>query len=327
MRVLLTHTSAAFANYFGESALASLEQVAQVKCYDGAEPMDTTTLIQQATDCDIILSDRATPGDTRLFSALPGLRAFLRCAVDIRNVDVDAASAQGVLVTQASPGFVPAVNEWILGAMISLARDFPSASATYHAGGVPSARVGVQLHGSTLGIVGLGSIGSALATLGNHLGMTVLGHDPFAGKKTNVELLNFADLLARSDFVVCLVVANDETENMFNAAAFAYMKRSAYFVNASRGNLVDESALLDVLKSNRIAGAAIDVGRAPDQMPSLEIARQPRVLATPHIGGLTRLAIEHQAFETVRQVAQIVTGKFPAGAVNAQFAKRLGFSG
>jgi D-3-phosphoglycerate dehydrogenase len=96
------------------------------------------------------------------------------------------------------------------------------------------------------------------------------------------------------------------------------MQPHAFFLNLSRGNLVDETALAAALRENRIAGAAMDVGRAPDQMPTPELARLPNVIATPHIGGLTPQAIEHQALETVRQVAAIIKGEAPPGAVNAE---------
>jgi D-3-phosphoglycerate dehydrogenase len=125
-------------------------------------------------------------------------------------------------------------------------------------------------------------------------------------------------LLARSDYAICLAIATEETENLMNEAAFARMKPDAFFINMSRGNLVDEAALSRVLAGGRIAGAAMDVGRAPDQMPSLELARLPNVIATPHIGGLTPPASESQAFDTVRQVEALVAGKVPPGAANLQ---------
>ena len=109
-------------------------------------------------------------------------------------------------------------------------------------------------------------------------------------------------LLADSDHVVCLAIANEATENLINAAALARMRRDAVFINVSRGNLVDEAALAAAVTEGRIAGAAIDVGRAPDQMPTPAIAALPNVIATPHIGGLTPPAIEAQALHTVEQV-------------------------
>jgi D-3-phosphoglycerate dehydrogenase / 2-oxoglutarate reductase len=125
------------------------------------------------------------------------------------------------------------------------------------------------------------------------------------------------ELLGRSDFVVCLAVANDATENLIGQAALARLQPHAFFINLSRGNLVDEAALTAALREDRIAGAAMDVGRALDQMPTPELARLPDVIATPHIGGLTPPAIEAQSLETVRQVEKIIAGEAPVGAVNA----------
>ena len=105
---------------------------------------------------------------------------------------------------------------------------------------------------------------------------------------------------------------------MIGEGALARMQSHAVFINLSRGNLVDEAALAGALREGRIAGAAMDVGRAPDQMPSPELARLPNVIATPHVGGLTPQAIEYQSLETVRQVAAIVKGEAPTGAVNEQ---------
>jgi len=122
----------------------------------------------------------------------------------------------------------------------------------------------------------------------------------------------------RSDYVVCLAVANEATEKLIGGEALARMQPHAFLINLSRGDLIDEDALAGALRENRIAGAAMDVGRARDQMPNPELARLSNVIATPHIGGLTPPAIESQSRETVRQVAAIVKREIPAGAVNAQ---------
>jgi D-3-phosphoglycerate dehydrogenase len=154
--------------------------------------------------------------------------------------------------------------------------------------------------------------------------MRVLAADPHvrvpAGEAEQMEL---PALLAAADYVVCLATATPETENLMNDAAFAGMKHGAFFINVSRGNLVDEAALVRALDSGRLAGCAIDVGRSEVQMPSPAIAARPNVIATPHLGGLTLEAIEHQAFDTVAQVAEIVQGRVPQGAVNAKHATRL----
>ena len=134
--------------------------------------------------------------------------------------------------------------------------------------------------------MGYGAIARHLAPICVALGMTVLVADPFATVEDKaLRQVPLETLLADSDFVVCLVVANEQTENLMNAANFARMKKSAYFLNLSRGNLVDEAALMQALDKKQIAGAAMDVGRAFDQKPSLDLARRADVIATPHTAG------------------------------------------
>ena len=318
MKVLLTHTPQTRAQYYGERSLAGLQAVAEVKLHQADAALDAIGLIAAADDVDIIVADRLTAGPSEIFPKLPKLRAFVRCAVDIRNIDVDAASAAGVLVTRAGPGFVQSVAELAIGFMVDLSRGVSRASADYHAGRQPAIVMGRQLAGSRLGIIGYGSIGRYLAGIAKVLGMEVLVADPFATiDDATIRLLPLDDLLDRADFVVCLAIANEKTENLVGQAALVRMQPHAFFINLSRGNLVDEAALTAALREKRIAGAAMDVGRALDQMPTPGLAKLPNVIATPHIGGLTPPAIESQSLETVRQVEKIIAGEVPVGAVNA----------
>jgi D-3-phosphoglycerate dehydrogenase len=325
VKVLLTHTPQSRAQYYGARSLSGLQAVAQVKLHESNDALDAAGLIEAADDVDIIVADRLTAGPGEIFPALPNLRAFVRCAVDIRNIDVAAASAAGVLVTRAGPGFVQSVAELALGYMVDLSRGVSRATADYHASRKPEIIMGRQLAGSRVGIIGYGSIGRYLADIAKVMGMEVLVADPFAAvSDAAIRHVPLDDLLARADFVVCLAVANEQTENLIGQAALARMQRHAFFINLSRGNLVDEAALSAALHENRIAGAAMDVGRALDQMPSPELAKLPNVIATPHIGGLTPPAIESQSLETVRQVEAIIAGEVPAGAVNAdRWQRRL----
>jgi len=319
VKVLLTHTPEFRRQYYGERSLKGLQALAEVRLHDDDEALDAARLIEAAKDVDIIVADRVTEGRGEIFSHLPRLRAFVRCAVDIRNIDVNAASSAGVLVTRAPPGFVPAVAELALGFMVDLSRGVSRATADYHEGRQPEVVMGRQLAGSRLGVIGYGSIGRYLASLAKALGMEVLVADPFVTiDDADIKHVALDDLLGRVDYVVCLAIANEQTENLIGQAALARMQPHAFFINLSRGNLVDEQALAAVLREQRIAGAAMDVGRAPDQMPTPELAKLSNVIATPHIGGLTPQAIEHQAAETVRQVASIIKGEAPAGAVNAE---------
>jgi D-3-phosphoglycerate dehydrogenase len=310
----LTHSPEALDLYYGPRALAALRKVGEVKLHHGATPLEGEALIKAAEDCDLIVSYRQSPGPAELFRRLPKLIAFCRCAIDIRNVDVAAASQAGVLVTQASAGFVTSVAEMVLGFLVDLSRGITAATIEYRAGRVPPAKMGRELKGSTLGVIGYGAIGKEVVRIGRALGMRVLVHDPYQ----KVEQVAFDQLLAESDYVVPLAVASAETENLIDAKALATMKRGAFLVNASRGNLVDEQALEAALDSGHLAGCAMDVGRAPDQMPTPRLAARPDVIATPHAAGLTVPAIEHQSMETVAQAAEIVKGKAPKGAVNAE---------
>ena len=323
-RIFLTHPPEALANYYGDRAVAGLKALGEVRFNAAGRELTMPELAEAARGCEVIVSYRQTPGAAGLFAACPDLVAFSRCAIDIRNVDVAAASAAGILVTQASAGFIAAVSEWVIGAMVDLGRRITASTEAYHAGTLPAGVMGRELKGSTLGILGYGQIGEYLARIAVALGMRVLVYDPY--KKVadpGLAQMDMPALLGESDFVVCLVVANDSTEKLVNAAAFAAMKPGAYFINASRGNLVDDDALVTALESGRLAGVALDVGRAPDQMPVPAIARHPRVIATPHTAGLTLPAIEHQSLETVAQVAEILQGRAPKGAVNAAQATRL----
>jgi D-3-phosphoglycerate dehydrogenase / 2-oxoglutarate reductase len=318
LKVFLTHTPQARRQYYGERSLRGLQALAQVVLHEAGEALDAAGLIEAARDADIIVADRLTEGSGEIFPRLPKLRAFVRCAVDIRNIDVEAASAAGVLVTRAGPGFVTSVTELALGFLVDLSRGVSRATADYHFGRTPEVMMGRQLAGSRLGVIGYGSIGRNLARVAKALGMEVLVADPFAVvSEPGIGHVSLEQLLERSDYVVCLAVANESTENLIGQAALARMQPHAFFINLSRGNLVDEAALAAALRENRIAGAATDVGRARDQMPSPELARLANVIATPHIGGLTPPAIESQSLETVRQVEAIIRGEVPAGAVNA----------
>lgn len=322
--IFLTHPPAARAMYYGEPALDGLRALGELRLNPSDGVLSAAALAEAARGCAVIVSDRQTPGEAALFAAAADLVAFVRCAVDIRNVDVAAASMAGVLVTHASPGFVAAVAELAVGYMVDLGRNVTRSALAYRQGRMPEIAMGRQLKGSTLGIVGYGAIGSHLARLGVALGMRVLVSDPHRTvDDPGLTQADFATLLGEADFVVCLAVATAETENLFDRRAFARMRADAVFLNLSRGNLVDEAALLAALDAGTIAGAALDVGRAADQMPSPALAAHPGVIATPHIGGLTPPAIEHQALETVEQVRQILAGRPPPGAVNADRATRL----
>jgi D-3-phosphoglycerate dehydrogenase len=319
MKILLTHSPEAMANYYGERALAELRKAGEVILNRTAHSLEGAELIEAARDCELIVSYRQSPGPAAVFEQLPKLRAFLRCAIDIRNVDVAAATKAGVLVTQASAGFVTSVMELVVGFLVDLSRGVTHHATSYHQGKVPTAYMGKELKGSAIGVIGYGAIGREVVRVCKALGMEVLVNDPY---QQGIEQVTLDELLKRSDYVLPLAVATEETENLIGKSAIAKMKRGAYLINVSRGNLVDEVAVEAALDSGHLAGFAMDVGRAPDQMPTPRLAARKDVLATPHTAGLTPQAIEHQSMETAAQAAEIVKGRVPKGAVNAEHWKR-----
>jgi D-3-phosphoglycerate dehydrogenase len=324
-RIFLSHADEMRRQYYGDEALARLREAGEVVLNQTGAPLSTEQLIGLARGCQVIVSDRMTAGPAAVFEQLPELVAFVRCAVDIRNVDVGAASHAGVLVTRASAGFVDSVAELTVGMMVDLARGISEATYAWRSGGQPEVRMGKQLRGSTLGIIAYGHIGTRLATLGKALGMRLIVCDPYVRiAEREIRQADLGTLLVEADFVVVLAVATEETESLIGAEELGWMKRGAYLINVSRGNLIDEAALAAALRDGQIAGCAMDVGRAADQMPSPGLARLPKVVATPHVGGLVPEAVAHQALETASQAAAIVAGRAPSGAVNPEHATRLG---
>jgi D-3-phosphoglycerate dehydrogenase len=265
-KVFLTHIPEMLENYYGPRAVAALREITEVVINPTGFVLDADGLAAEAQGCHIIVSDRQTPGPGAFFDKAPDLVAYLRCAVDIRNIDLEAAGRHGILVTQATPGFAASVAELAIGFMVDLARHVSASAIEYRGGAEARGRMGRQLSGSMLGIIGYGVIGEYLARLGIALSMSVVAFDPY--KKiadAGVRQASFEDVLAHADFVTCLAVATAETENLMNEKAFARMKPGAFFLNLSRGNLVDEAALEKALDERRVAGAALDVGRAHDQ--------------------------------------------------------------
>src|SRR3954452_21417676 len=213
-RIFLTHVPDMLENYYGERALAAMRKLGDVRLNTTGKVLDGKALAGAARGCEIIVSDRQTPGPAEFFSLAPDCCAFLRVAVDIRNIDVDAASREGVLVTRATPGFMASVSEMAIGMMIDWARGITDATIQYRNGREAEPRKGVQLHGATVGIMGYGAIARYLAPLCGALGMTVLVHDPYAKvEDANIKHVQLDTLLRVSDFVICLVTANEETEN------------------------------------------------------------------------------------------------------------------
>jgi len=322
-RIFLAHNPEDREVYFGR-ALPRLEVLGEVVLNTRERDLTTPELIEAAKGCRVIVSHRSTAAEAPLFSGCPDLLAYFRCALDIRTVDVEAASKAGVLIGQAGVTFIDATVEMALALMLGVSRDVVESTVEYRAGRIPPSNMGMQLAGATAGVIGFGDVGSRLCEVLVAMGMRVLVNDPYKRvERPGMTQVDFDTLLRESDFVLPLAVANAETENLIDARAFSLMKRGVVFVNVSRGNLVDEAALEKAYTSGHIARLAMDVGRAADQRPSPHLAALPRVVATPHLGGLTPTNADAQAMSAVEQTRAVLEGRMPERVVNAEHAARL----
>lgn len=323
MRVFLTHNPEDLDAYYGR-ALPELEALAEVVRNPLGRDLSTHELVEYAAECDVIVAHRATPGEAPLFLAHPRLLAFLRCAVDISTIDVEAASANGVLVARADTSYVASTAELALGLYLDVSRHITESAHDYWNGVAPPQRSGRQIRGQTAAIVGLGLVGSYLARLLVALGLRVLAHDPAPVEVPDgVELGERYDVVAAADVVFPLAPAGEATRHLVDAAMLQRMKPGALLVNVSRGELLDEAAVAAALTSGRLGGLAMDVGMAPDQRPSPELAGLSGVVATPHLGGLTPENADAQARSSVEQVAAMLAGEMPPRSVNPETAERL----
>ena len=281
------------------------------------EPIkDPARLAEALADVDAVLVRSATPVPADALVPGARLRVVGRAGAGVDTIDVEAATARGIAVMNAPDGNTLAAAEHALSLMFALARHVPRADAGMKAGEWPKAGLtGFELEGKKLGVIGLGRIGGTVARKARGLGMDVAAFDPFlptsAAAHGSVPLKTLEELLAWADVVTLHVPRTKETTRLLNARTLAQMKRGAYLVNAARGGLVDEAALLDALDSGQLAGAALDTF-ATEPLPADSALRaHPKLVLTPHLGASTGEA--QQAVSTI--LAREVLDYFQTGAV------------
>lgn len=318
--MFVTHNPEDLDAYYGR-ALPRLLEIAEVVINPLDRDLTPAELIDAAAGCQVIVAHRSTPGSSEVFEALPDLVAFLRCAVDISTIDVEAASAAGVVIGQADKSFVASTAELALGLFLDVARQISSSTCDYRHGVEPPQRPGRQVRGQTAGIIGFGAIGSYLAELLTAIGLEVLVNDPTVTSPFDDVPLD--ELLRRSDVVFPLAPGGEANTGMIGREQLATMKSGATLVNVSRGEVLDEHAVAEALDSGQLSGVGLDVGQATDQRPTALLAGRPDVVATPHLGGLTPENADAQAASSVDQVDAILRGEMPPRSVNAADARRL----
>lgn len=269
-----------------------------------------------------------------VFDAAPCLKLLGVCRNSLDHVDLDAATAHGVLVVHTPARNAQAVAEHTIALMLALARHVPQADAYVKAGRWEdpvepySAMRGEELAGKTLGIIGLGSIGRRVAKLARGFGMTVIAFDPYLGgpgtKTRGATLVGLETLLRVSDFVTLHVPASEETVRLLDAKRMALMKPGAYLVNTAHYAAVDEGALTDALRSGRLGGAAFDIFESHPVPSSSPLLTLPNVVLTPHIGGATRETIARYSWAMVEEVRRFLAGVRPLHLANPAVWRRRG---
>jgi D-3-phosphoglycerate dehydrogenase / 2-oxoglutarate reductase len=271
-------------------------------------------------DADAIVVRSATKVTADLIAAAPRLRAIARAGTGVDNVDVEAASARGIVVMNAPGANSISVAELTMALLLALARRIAAADASMKQGKWDKKSfVGEEVRGKTLGLAGLGRIGQEVARRARAFEMDVIAHDPFISaqiaRDLRIELVSLDELCARSDFLSLHMPATAETRRVFNADRFARCKKGLRIINTARGDLIDEAALADAIEAGQIGGAALDVFQS-EPTTDQRLQGLPQVVATPHIAASTREGQELVGVETATALRDFLQTGVIRNAVN-----------
>ncbi|MBA2338428.1 MAG: phosphoglycerate dehydrogenase [Acidimicrobiia bacterium] len=306
------------------AAVAALEAVAR--------PVDATgddreSLLGRLHSAHGLIVRSATKVDAELLAAAPVLRVVGRAGIGVDNIDVAAATYTGVMVVNAPDANTISAAEHTMALLLAQARRIPAADASLRSGKWDRTSFqGVELHGKTLGILGLGRIGTLVAQRASAFGMRVVAHDPFVGddraRRIGVRMGSLADVLAESDFVTIHLPRTRETEGLIDAAALRLTKRGVRIVNVARGGIVDEQALADAIVSGHVGGAAVDVFAVEPTTDSPLFGLE-HVVVTPHLGASTVEAQDKAGLAVASAVAAALAGGLVPSAVNLDLGPKL----
>lgn len=276
-----------------EELLTPLLEMADVKMWDSeSEAVPREILMKEAQKATALLTMLSDKVDKELLEQAPNLKVVANLAVGYDNIDVKAASERGVIVCNTPDVLTETTADLTFALMLATARRITEAQEFVKEGRwqswSPFLLAGADVHHKTIGIVGMGKIGQAVARRAKGFGMEILYHNRSrhmeAEQEVGASYRSFEQVLAESDFVVCLTPLTDETKHLFDHGAFKRMKKSAFFINVGRGQVVDEEALIAALNSDEIAGAGLDVFYEEPIGSDHPLLRFPQVVAIPHIG-------------------------------------------
>ena len=300
--------------------VAFLAERAQVDTKYGMKPEE---LLEIMGDYDALVVRSETKVTAEVIAKGVQLKVIARAGIGVDNIDLEAATSAGIAVVNAPAGNTVAAAEHTLALMLALSRNIPDANQSVKGGQWRrSAFMGVEVRNKTLGIAGLGRVGTEVARRAQGFGMRLLGYDPFIppdyAQRLGVEIMSLDEMLAQSDFITVHTPLTDSTYHLLGPRQFALVKPGARLINVARGELVDQDALLEALDNGRLAGAALDVfaEEPPGDDPLLS---HPKVVATPHLGASTEEAQREVALEAAEQVLAVLDGEPARNTVNAPF--------
>src|SRR5579872_231540 len=315
-KVLVTDTLA-------DSGLAILRAASDVDL-DYRPGLKGADLLAAVKETDALITRSGTAVTRELVNAGKRLRIVGRAGVGLDNVDVDACTERGILVINAPTANILSATEHTMAMLLALCRNIPEADASVKRGEwVRSKFMGIELSGKTLGIIGLGRIGTRVAIRARAFGMHVIAYDPYiapaVGERVGAELLKLDDLLARADVITVHTPLTDETRGMLGREQIVRMKDGVVVLNIARGGIYDEAALADALGSGKIGGAAIDVYEKEPPGKDHPLLHAKNIVLSPHIGANTIEAQDRVAVQTSEMVVDALRGSIFVSAVNLPF--------
>ena len=305
------------ADKLAPSTVAALGDQVEVRWVDGP---DRPKLLEAVVDADALLVRSATTVDAEVIAAAPRLKIIARAGVGLDNVDVDAATAAGVLVVNAPTSNIHSAAEHAIALMLAAARQIPAADATLHEHTWKrSSFNGTEIFGKTVGVVGLGRIGQLVAARLAAFGTHIIAYDPYVpaarAAQLGIELLPLDDVLARADFISVHLPKTKETAGLLGREALAKTKPGVIIVNAARGGLIDEQALADAITSGHVRAAGLDVF-ATEPCTDSPLFDLPQAIVTPHLGASTSEAQDRAGTDVAASVKLAMAGEFVPDAVN-----------
>lgn len=285
-------------------------------------------LERELEDAAALIVRSGTKVDASLLAKAPRLEVVGRAGIGVDNIDVEEATRRGIVVVNAPQSNTLSAAEHTMALMLALCRRIPEADRSVHRGEWNRGKfLGVELAGKTLGIVGLGRIGTLVAQRASAFGMRLVAYDPYVprerARQLNVELVSLEELCRRSDVITIHLPKTPETEGLISESLLRMVKPSVRIVNTARGEIIDEAALARALQEGRVGGAAIDVFSVEPPPPEHPLLRAPNVILTPHLGASTAEAQDKAGRMIAEQVAAVLRGELALHAVNVDVGREI----